>query len=167
MVDFPSDRVNNISSFSVSKGLGSRARVRLWSRWESYTMPMALPISEYSLVSQLFSVWIIVEKRGRQTSTRKHWRRVFRSSPSPLLISCREKRQKIEDIKKNIRDAILVRLAYWLTPTHIYVVVLFSIFKFLGRCSLPYISSVLSSDYYWGHEYTDTTGAPVKPKQPV
>ena len=33
--------------------------------------------------------------------------------------SRREKRQKIEDIKKNIRDAILVRLAYLQSTTHI------------------------------------------------
>lgn len=72
------------------------------------------------ILSQLFSIQIIrLRKASERRSNKNHSVWMPCVNLAICFISRREKRQKIEDIKKNIRDAILVRLAYLQSTTHI------------------------------------------------
>lgn len=73
----------------------------------------------FTILSQLFSIQIIKSEEGRLRSNKNYSQWMSCVNLRLCFISRREKRQKIEDIKKNIRDAILVRLAYLQSTTHI------------------------------------------------
>lgn len=84
-----------------------------------------------------------------------------------FLLSRREKRQKVEDIKKNIRDAILVRLTYLQRNSHPHQTVV-RIHYFLSMvdflCKLSDMFLLKFVDHYWRYEYVNTASSTSKPQ---
>lgn len=133
--------------FLTSKGLENLERARSSNRWGSYTTYMALRSSEcvHLFCHSCLAYKLLGVRKASDRRSNKNYS-VWTSCVNLRLcfISRREKRQKIEDIKKNIRDAILVSKTSLFTIYHPHLArgslrfhIFFRFISLLYFCKIP------------------------------